>query len=151
MRFAIYSTLAVSCFVMTAQAQEERVIGLNFIRLSSGAGLMTSTDVAGVFPAANWNTATADNAHAETVGLELVFDNGEESGALATWQTGIHSWSVATNGAGSDGGNGKHRRRSHSDCVGWSRGSFLDVDDGSGGDGHEVLGSNLVCEVSNNG
>lgn len=103
MKKIIYTILAASCFVTAAQAQDQRVIGLSFIRLSSGAGLMSSTDVAGVIPVANWNTATAENAHSESVGIDLVFDSGEESGALATWQTGNASWSVPTAGAGSEG------------------------------------------------
>ena len=99
----IYTMFAISCFVMTAQAQGQSVISLNFFRLSSGAGLMESSDVAGVVPVANWNTATEDNAHSELDGIDLVFDNGEESGAIATWQTGAASWSVGTAGDGSEG------------------------------------------------
>lgn len=97
-------TLFAACFfVTTAQAQDQNVISLNFFRLSSGAGLMESTDVAGVVPVANWNTSTEENAHSEFEGIDLVFDTGDESGATATWQTGAASWSVGTAGDGNEG------------------------------------------------
>ncbi len=58
------------------------------------------TDVAGVVPASNWNNATTANANAEPTGIVLNNDSGVATTAVATWQTGGASWSVATAGAG---------------------------------------------------
>ena len=103
MKKNVWTLFAVYFLVTTAQVQGQNVISLNFFRLSSGAGLMESTDVAGVVPVANWNSATEENAHSEFDGIDLVFDTGEESGAIATWQTGAASWSVGTGGFGDEG------------------------------------------------
>ena len=100
MKKTTYAILAVSFFVTSAQAE---TISLNFVRASDGAGEMASTDVAGVIPVANWNTATAANANAEPTGIALVDDTGAATGATATWQSGSASWSVTTDGAGSAG------------------------------------------------
>ena len=75
-------------------------ISLNFIRASSGATPLLLTDVAGVVPASNWNNATTTNANAEPTGIVLNNDSGVATTAVATWQTGGASWSVATAGAG---------------------------------------------------
>ncbi|MGI9244113.1 MAG: hypothetical protein ACR2RV_25170, partial [Verrucomicrobiales bacterium] len=76
---------------------------LNFIRASSGATPLLLTDIAGVVPASNWNNATTANANAEVTGIVLNNDGGIATTAVATWQTGGASWSVATDGLGGAG------------------------------------------------
>ena len=85
---------------MSAQAQD--VISLNFVR-NTGVGLMDVTDVAGVVPVDNWNSADELNADVEDIGLELFDSTGAATSAVALWQSGAASWSVGTAGSGSDG------------------------------------------------
>ena len=97
--FVIWLTSS-ACLLTTSQAG---VISLSFVRNSNGVGEMAPTDVAGVIPVANWNTATQANSNAEIDGITLVNDAGGLTPATATWQTGANAWSVATAGAGSPG------------------------------------------------
>ena len=84
------------------QVPSINTISMNFVRGSDGTGLMARTDVAGVVPVANWNSATMANANAAT-GVPLVNDGGADSGATIDWQSGGLSWNVGTAGAGSPG------------------------------------------------
>ncbi|MDA7518316.1 hypothetical protein N8529_00965 [bacterium] len=78
-------------------------MSLNFVRASSGASPLAAGDVAGVSAVGNWNNATTANANAETSGVIFNNDAGLPTPAIATWQSGSASWSVATAGTGSAG------------------------------------------------
>lgn len=100
MKKLLWVVLGAIYFAMPAQAQD--VISLNFVR-NTGVGIMDPSDVAGVIPVDNWNTAEDFNADVEDIGLELFDNTGAATSAIALWQSGAASWSVATAGDGSDG------------------------------------------------
>lgn len=77
-----------------------QALSLNFVRGSSGETALDPTDLAGFIPATNWNNSTTDNANGATA-FAMIDNLGVATTALATWQSGSASWSVATTGAGS--------------------------------------------------
>jgi hypothetical protein len=81
---------------------EVGVISLNFVRASTGATALDAVDVAGFVPVSRWNNARTTNANVEAGGITLQNDGGNDTTAVATWQTAGTSWSVGIAGIGSE-------------------------------------------------
>ena len=88
--------------VAAANLSPAQTISLNFVRGSSGASALSTSDIAGAVPAIQWNNAPQANAD-DNVGFALTDDSGAATGASAEWHSGGSSWSVATAGAGGAG------------------------------------------------
>ena len=97
MKKTILTTLAVSCFAITAQSA---TISLNFVRSSNGATALASGDVAGVSAEDNWNNAPLATANNHS-GLALTDGDGIVTTATAGWVSGSASWSTGVAGTGS--------------------------------------------------
>ena len=85
--------------ITTVGIAQADVLSLNFVRGSSGEIALAPADVAGAFPAANWNNTPPANAYTNA-NFPLINDSGAATTATADWLSGGASWSIAYTGTG---------------------------------------------------